>query len=313
MTTCFRPILCFALLLLLLWLPACDRASAPPSGKLDAVATTTLVGDVVRRVGGNNVSVNVLLPVGSDPHSFEPVPKDLARLADADLVFANGAGLEEFMKRILESTGGAERVISLSDGLELIQHSEAPGDNPAEEDHDHPGGDPHVWTDPNNVSLWAARTAQALSEADPVNAATYQFNAAAYQKELAELDRWIETQVAQIPPDQRRLVTDHETLNYFARRYGFETVGAVIPGFSTLAEPSAQELAALEDAIRGLSVKAIFLDSTVNPTLAERVAQDTGTRLVQVYSGSLSEAGGEAGTYLDYMRYNTNAIVSALR
>jgi ABC-type Zn uptake system ZnuABC Zn-binding protein ZnuA len=148
---------------------------------------------------------------------------------------------------------------------------------------------------------------------DPDNEETYRRNASAYQKELAELDRWIEAQVAQVPPEQRKLVTDHETLNYFAQRYGFETVGAVIPGFSTLAEASAQELAALEDTIRSLGVKAIFLDSTVNPTLAERVAQDTGTRLVRVYSGSLSEAGGEAGTYVDYMRYNTNAIVSALR
>ena len=175
------------------------------------------------------------------------------------------------------------------------------------------GGDPHVWTDPRLVSLWAERTAQALGELDPANAATYQANAAAYQQQLSELDAWIEAQVAQIPAGNRKLVTDHETFNYFADRYGFQTVGAVIPGFSTLAEPSAQELAALEDAIRSLGVKAIFVDSTVNPALAERVAQDTGTRLVRVYSGSLSEAGGEAGTYLDYMRFNTNAIVSALR
>jgi ABC-type Zn uptake system ZnuABC Zn-binding protein ZnuA len=313
MTTCSRLITLPALLLLLLLLPACDQASALPSSQLDVVATTTLVGDVVRRVGGDNIAVSVLLPVGSDPHSFEPVPKDLARLADADLVFANGAGLEEFLNRIIENSGGSGQVVSLSDGLELIQHGDAPGGKPIEEDHDHPGGDPHVWTDPDNVSLWAERAAQALSEADPANAATYRTNAAAYQTELAELDGWIQAQVAQIPPEQRRLVTDHETLNYFARRYGFETVGAVIPGFSSLTEPSAQELAALEDAIRGLGVKAIFVDSTVNPALAERVAQDTGTRLVQVYSGSLSAAGGEAETYLDYMRYNTSAIVSALR
>ena len=317
MTVCFKSIvrsaLRSALLFLVILLPACSQESAPPSGKLDVIATTTMVGDVVRSIGGENIAVSVLLPVGSDPHSFEPVPQDLARLADADLVFANGAGLEEFLSRIIANAGGTDRVISLSDGVELINHTEGSGDASAQEDHDHAAGDPHVWTDPKNVSLWAERIVEALSELDPENAATYRLNAAEYQQQLAELDGWIEAQVVQIPPRQRKLVTDHETFNYFARRYGFETVGAVIPGFSTLTEPSAQELAALEDAIRSLGVKAIFLDSTVNPALAERVARDTGTHLVQVYSGSVSEAGGEAGSYLDYMRYNTNAIVSALR
>jgi len=302
----------FLIFLLIGTLAACRAAASPESdqtGKLKVVATTTIVGDVVRNVGGEAIQLSVLLPTGSDPHSFEPVPQDVARLEDAEIIFANGAGLEEFLNRIIASAGGKDRLVSLSDGLDLIAGNQPPGETTGE----HSGTDPHVWTDPSLVAGWVEKITAALSEKDPANAAAYQANAAAYLKQLSELDGWIKDQVAQIPPESRKLVTDHETFEYFARRYGFETVGAVIPSFSTLAEPSAQELAVLEDTIRGLGVNAIFVDQSVNPALSERVGQDTGVQLVPVFSGSLSGPGGEASTYLDFMRYNTTAMVNALR
>lgn len=302
----------FLIFLLIGILAACRAAASPESdqtGKLKVVATTTIVGDVVRNVGGEAIQLSVLLPTGSDPHSFEPVPQDVARLEDAEIIFANGAGLEEFLNRIIASAGGKDRLVSLSDGLDLIAGNQPPGETTGE----HSGTDPHVWTDPSLVAGWVEKITAALSEKDPANAAAYQANAAAYLKQLSELDGWIKDQVAQIPPESRKLVTDHETFEYFARRYGFETVGAVIPSFSTLAEPSAQELAVLEDTIRGLGVNAIFVDQSVNPALSERVGQDTGVQLVPVFSGSLSGPGGEASTYLDFMRYNTTAMVNALR
>jgi ABC-type Zn uptake system ZnuABC Zn-binding protein ZnuA len=163
------------------------------------------------------------------------------------------------------------------------------------------------------VSAWVDTIEKALTQADPDASARYRENAAAYRQALAELDSWIQAQVSQIPEGKRKLVTDHRTFAYFARRYGFDTVGAVIPSFSTLAEPSAKELAELENTIRDLKVGAIFVDQSANPALSRRVSQDTSVRLVPVYSGSLGEAGGEAATYLDFMRYNTNAIVSALK
>jgi manganese/iron transport system substrate-binding protein len=294
----------FLLFTLLLSLAACTTPSARPETGLRVVATTTLVGDVIHNIGGEAIQLSVLLPVGTDPHSFQPTPQDAAKLSDADLIFTNGAGLETFMQTLLQNSGSQARVVDLSAGITLLQG----GDHP-----DEVGGDPHVWTDPNNVIVWVKNAEQALSQADSANATAYQANAAAYSKQLTELDAWIQQQVSQVPVERRKLVMDHEILGYFAQRYGFEQVGAVIPGFNTLAEPSAQELAALEDAIRSLGVPAIFVSFDVSPALAERVANDTSIKLVYIYSGSLSKPGGPADSYINFTRYNVNAIVEALK
>jgi ABC-type Zn uptake system ZnuABC Zn-binding protein ZnuA len=161
--------------------------------------------------------------------------------------------------------------------------------------------------------VWVQNIELALSEADPENAQAYAASAEAYEADLDSLDTWIREQVAQISEENRKLVTDHTLFSYFADEYGFEQVGALIPGYSTLAEPSAQDIARIEDAIAELDVNAVFVGNTINPSLATRVAEDTGTQLVFVYTGSLSERGGEAGTYLDYMRFNISAFVDALR
>ncbi|NJN68533.1 MAG: zinc ABC transporter substrate-binding protein [Chloroflexaceae bacterium] len=191
-------------------------------------------------------------------------------------------------------------------------NAEAEHEHEEEHEHEHSGSDPHVWFSPASVQGWVNNIEQTLRHADPSNADTYAARASAYREELHHLDTWISEQVALVPPDRRKLVTDHTAFGYFAHRYGFEQVGAVVPGFSTMAEPSAQELAQLEDAIRAHQVPAIFVGTTVNPSLSERVAGDTGTRLVMLYTGSLSEAGGPADTYLKLMGYDTQAIVTAL-
>lgn len=301
------------LVLCLLFLAAC---SAPPGEssattvRLKVVATTTLVGDIVKNIGGDTIDLSVLLPLGTDPHNFEPSPKDIALVSDADVIFTNGAGLESFMSRLLENAGSKAPVISLSDGLELIPAAEVEGHAGAND----PGtSDPHVWMDPNNVQHWVDRTEQALSDADPKNAATYKSNAQAYRQALSDLDSWISQQVDQVPQANRKIVSDHVVFGYFAKRYGFEQVGAVIPSVSTLAAPSAQELADLEDVIKNLGVKAIFVESTVNPALSQRVASDTNTQLVPFFSDSLSAAGGPAATYLDFMHANVTAITQALK
>ncbi|HZD56801.1 MAG TPA: metal ABC transporter substrate-binding protein [Anaerolineales bacterium] len=282
------------------------------SDKIKVVATTTILGDVVSQVGGDAIDLTVLLPTGVDPHSFEPAPKDLTAVADADLIFINGAGLEEFLNRLLENAAGAsDKVINTSDGIKLRDLEETdtgPLDEPEAQD-----VDPHVWFDPTNVITWTRNIEKALSGLDPANAQTYTANADTYRAKLRELDTWIKQQVAQIPPDRRKLVTDHEDFGYFADRYGFEQVGAVIPSFNAAAEPSAQGLAELENAIKQAGVQAIFVGTTVNPSLAERVATDTGAKVVSLYTGSLSAPGGEAGTYLALMRYDVTAIVKALK
>lgn len=299
--------------------------SAPVARPLPVVATTTILGDVVAAVGGEAIALTVLMPIGAEPHSFQPTPRDVATLSGAALVFVNGFGLEEGLLPLIESSVPSERIVAVSAGItplagaEAHEHEEdADGHEheeatPTEEaGHTHPV-DPHTWLDPNNVIVWTRTIAQALAQADPAHRADYEARAQAYIAELEALDAWIRQEVTTIPPAKRLLVSDHRVFGYFAQRYGFEQLGAVIPGFSTLAEPSAQELAVLEDTIRAAGVKAVFVSTTVSPGVVERVARDTGIRLLTVYTHSLSEANGPAATYLDLMRYNVRTIVEGLR
>lgn len=304
----------------LLFLAGCGAVTNSPGqvpqtgvtgAKLKVVATTTLVGDIVKQVGGEQIEVDVLIPPGVDEHGFEPAPKDIASISRADLVFINGAGLEGFIEKLVQNTGEQTRVIPVSDGI--ILHSGHDGHEHEEEGESHADGDPHVWTDPNNVLIWVDNIEQALISANPDSAGAYRANAESYRQELHALDAWIEQEVAQIPPENRKLVTDHQVFTYFSSRYGFEQVGAVVPGYSTLSSPSAQELAALEDAIRELDVPAVFVGNTVNPATSERVARDTRVELVHILTGSLTDPEGPAPTYIEYTRYNVNAIVDALK
>ncbi len=305
------------LLVTVTMMSACAGRPAARGDKLRVVATTTIVGDVVAQVGGDVIELTVLLPVGADPHVFDPSPQDMAKVADAGVIFANGAGLEAFLDRLLDNAGGDADVVHVSEGLAFIE-AEAHKDEPADDDvladeHDHEGVDPHTWTDPNNVLRWVDNIEAALVLHDPTHAADYRANADAYRAQLRELDAWVRGQVSAIPAENRKLVTDHETFAYFAQRYGFEQVGAVVPGYSTAAQPSARDLAALEDRIRAYGVKAVFVGSTVNPALAQRVAEDTGIKLVFLYTGSLTAPGGEADSYWGYVKYNVAQIVNALK
>jgi len=302
-----------------LLLSACGGAPAGGEGRLKVVASTTIVGDVVAQVGGNLIELTVIFPPGADPHTFEPRPQDMAAISEADVIVINGLDLEEALEPILEANATGV-VVHASEGIEPLafegeEHGEEGEEHgeEGEEHHHHEGGDPHTWVDPNNVIVWAQNIAAALSDADPAHAGEYQANAEAYITELQELDAWIRTQVAQIPAENRKLVTDHLLYGYFAEEYGLEQVGALVGSFSTNASPSAQELAALEDLIRTQDIPAIFVGKSVNPALAEQVAQDTGIKVVSLYTGSLSESGGEADSYLKYMRYNVRAIVEALK
>jgi ABC-type Zn uptake system ZnuABC Zn-binding protein ZnuA len=312
--------LCIVVVLVgVMMVSACAGRPAARGDRLAVVATTTIVGDVVAQVGGDAIDLTVLLPVGADPHVFDPSPQDMAKVADAGVIFANGAGLEAFLERLLENAGGDADVVHVSEGIAFIEaeHHEddehEDEDEHADEDHHHEGIDPHTWTDPNNVLRWVDNIEAALVLHDPAHAAEYRANADAYRAQLRELDAWVRVQVAAIPEENRKLVTDHETFAYFAQRYGFEQIGAVVPGYSTAAQPSARDLAALEDRIRAYGVKSVFVGSTVNPALAQRVAEDTGIKLVFLYTGSLTAPGGEADSYLGYVKYNVGAIVEGLR
>jgi len=296
---------------------------------LRVVATTNIVADVVANIGGDAIELAGLIPLGADPHTYEPTPGDYQTTINAHVIFLNGVGLEEFMYQTLKQVAVDVPVVSLSEGIELSlfsggennDHQQGGGCDDGE-DHEHDEGethyqvqggvDPHVWFDAFNVIVWAENAAHALGALDPANADLYETNAHEYVEKLKELDAWIQVQVARVAPEDRMLVTDHLAFGYFVHRYGLEMVGAVIPAYSMAAQPSAQEIAKLVDTIRELGAKAIFVGTTANPRLAERVAEDAGVELVPLYIGSLSDPDGPAGTYLALMQYDVNEIVQAL-
>lgn len=290
---------------------ALPSAAITPGARLRVLATTTLVGDAVRRVGGDLVDLTVLLPAGSDPHAFVASPQDLVALESAQVVFINGLGLEE---SLLPALGKVEQgpVVSVNESVPPLAADTHTADD-AEEIDAHGSSDPHTWQDVRNVALWVTTISEALTRLDPANADAYAQAAAAYRAELEALHADVAATIATIPPERRLLVTDHDDLAWFAAAYDMKVVGAVTPSFSSMASISAQEMAALQDQIAAQGVPAIFVGATVNPRLANQVAQDTGARVIPLYTDSLSAADGPATTYVQMMRSNAQAIADALR
>ena len=285
------------ILLLALALVSCSGGAAP-----DVLATTTILADVARNVAGDRLSVGSLLPAGADPHSYQPVPQDATLVDRSKLLVVNGADYETFLQPLLDTAGGEEIVIEASKGVRL--RSEADSESEI---------DPHVWLDPNNVIVYVDNIREGLTEFDPDGAEVYESNASAYVDRLIELDAWINGQVAQIEPKQRVLITNHAAFDYFAERYGFIVVGAVIPSFSSDASPSAQQMADLIEQIQLYEAPAIFLDASDNPDLAQQIAAETGVKVIgDLHIESLTE-GGPAGTYIDMMKDNVTKIVQALQ
>ena len=287
-------------------LTACGGNPASDSGMSAPVilTSTTFLADIARNVAGDRVAVESLLPIGTDPHSYQPTPQDVAKIEQSKLLIINGAEYEHFLEPLLDATRveGEREVIEASAGI-----------NPREEAGAEHGVDPHLWLDPNNVIIYVENIREALTHFDPAGAATYQSNADAYVAELKRLDAWILEQVAQIPPERKLLITNHEAMGYFAERYGFTIAGTVIESFSSDASPSAQQMAALIDQIRSSGAPAIFLDASDNTVLAQQIANETGVRVItELHLESLTD-GPPAGTYIDMLKHNVTQIVNALK
>lgn len=296
-------------LLMILSMAACSSSKTTQTG-LKIVASTTMVGDVVSQIGGEHIQLTVLYPVGADPHTFEPRPQDVAAIADAQIVFLNGLELEHSLESILESNATGS-IVEVSDGVDVLPFEE--GQQDSVEVNDHAAGDPHTWMDPNLVKVWVNNIKAALTELDPENADEYAANAKNFLAQLTDLDAWIQTEVAQVPAEKRKLVTDHENMGYFIHRYNFTLVGLVVDSLSTGASPSAQDLAKLEDLIRQQGVKAIFIGSTVNPNLTDQVASDTGTKVITINTESLGEKGSDTATYIQFIKKLVTTIVNGLK
>jgi zinc/manganese transport system substrate-binding protein len=292
------------LLLVLVVVSSCGPQPARQPGPIRVLAAETFLADIAQNVAGDRLHVDSLLQPGLDPHEFQPAPQDAVRLAQSDVLIVNGAGYESWLAKSLQL--GGKQPVTVVATLGLTPHPDPTGD--------HPDGDPHLWMDPLNVVRYVENIRDGLIKADPAGKDVYSANADAYIAKLKELDSSIKTQVAQIPPERRLLVTNHDALGYFADAYGFQVVGALIPGVTNEAAPSARQIAALIDSIRGIQAPAIFLDVGENQDLAQEVASATSARVVtDLYVETLSARDCPAPTYLDMLWHDTASIVEALK
>lgn len=307
------------LILLLFSLTACTSSantdesahSENADAGLSAVATFSILGDLVQNVAGDHVQVVTLVGPDGDAHTFEPTPADSVALTKAALIFENGLGLEPWLDDLYSASGATAPRVVVSGGVELLSLHEAEHD---QADTEHGEFDPHIWHNVANAIQMVENIRAALSAADPAHADAYTANAENYLAELKELDSWVQDQVATLPADRRKLVTSHDTFGYFAAAYGFEIVGTAMGAASTeAADPSARELAQLAETIKAADVPTIFAENVANPQLIEQIAREAGVSVgPPLYTDALGKAGSEGDSYIRMMRYNVDAIVTAL-
>jgi zinc/manganese transport system substrate-binding protein len=302
-----------AIVLATVAIAGCASEAQDPEG-LTIVATTSIVGDIASNVGGTEASVEVLMPVGVDAHDFQPSASQVTRLHEADLVVANGLGLEAGLEDVLaQAEEDGARVLRLAPLVDPIPFEGHAGhDEPGHEGEGHDEGlDPHFWMDPIRVGRAATFLATELEEVAP--GGTWADNAAGFSGRLAEADLEIAALLETVAPANRLLVTNHDVLGYLADRYGWEVIGTVIPGGSTLGAPSSAELAELVAVVDQTGVRAIFTDSTSPGDLAEAVAAEVGRQVevVALFTESLGPPGSGADTLIGMLLTNAGLIAGA--
>jgi zinc/manganese transport system substrate-binding protein len=287
------------LLPLLLALAACGGS---PGDRPTVVATTTQLADVAREIGGDAVDVHQILQPNTDPHEYEPRPADVEAATCAKIVFENGDGLDRWAAKIVQEAGGHPLVVVLGDRIAVRRPGETSGPEASRVD-------PHWWHDPRNAEAAVAAIRDALVRADGRHAPAYRRNAALYLARLRRLDRTISACLGRIPPKERKLVTDHDAFGYFAARYHLSVVGAVVPGQTTQAQPSAGETARLIALVRREHVRAVFPESSLNARLARTIAHEAGASSnATLYGDTLGPAGSAGATYVAMELANADSI-----
>ncbi len=297
----------FLLGMLLLFSFGCtspDSSNATGDGKPQVVATSTIIADLTEEVGGDEIQLTGILQPGTDPHVYEPTPKDSQVLEEADLILYNGYNLEPGLIKLMNAAGGKARKLAVGEVVPPLQLDEgSKGKVP----------DPHVWGDVKNAIAMVNAIRDALIELSPEDKQEFTENAQQLTTELKQLDSWITQQIQTIPSDRRRLVTTHDAFQYYGQAYNIPIAGTLI-GISTEEQPSAQTVKQLVDSIKKIGVPAIFAETTINPALIKTVAQEAGVKLAprQLYSDSIGASGSEGDSYIKMMSANTQTIVEAL-
>ena len=278
-------------------LTGCGQTTGADDGRVAVVATTTQLGDFTRTVGGDRIALTQLMQPNTDPHEYEPTPSAVQAVADADVVVEHGLGLDDWLDQVVANAGGSATRTVTTAGIAT-----------------RPNGDPHVWLDPGNAILMVGAIERALAVADPPGAATYRGNAQRLTDQITALDRELERRIATVPVDRRRIVTDHDAFGYFARRYGIEVVGTVVPSLSTAAQASGGRLAELAQTMRARGVRVVFADASLDPRVERALADEAGARLgAPLTVDALGQADTPTGTYLGMMRANMDAIIAGVQ
>jgi len=295
--------------------------------KVKAVASFSILGDMVRQVGGDRVEVVTLVPPDSDAHVFDPTPADAKTLADAQVFFVNGLGFEGWMERLEKASGFKGKVVVASTGAKphaMIEeeghHHHGDGATDEHEGEEHAKGeehdeeevtDPHAWQDLANGKLYVANIRDGLIATDPEGKATYEANAANYLDAIAKEEIAVKEALGKLPPARRKIITSHDAFGYFGAAYGLEIIAP--EGVSTESEASAQDVAKIIRQIKEENIPAVFLENVTDHRLLDQIAKETGAKIGgTLYSDALSGPDGPAPTYLDMFRHNVGTLTAAL-
>lgn len=289
------------LLVMVLALSGC--AGEKPVSSLNQKLVLTSISplaDLIKQVGGDKIQVINLVPPGTDPHDFEPKPEAVKQVATAKLFIANGVGQEYYIDKLIKNAGNPSlRTLTLAEGLPILGQESGSL------------GNPHLWLDVQNAQVYVGKIRDALVEAYPEDRDTFENNAQAYLGELKVLDQWIKDQILTLPIESRKIVVFHDAWSYYANRYGLTVLTPVVHGGQS--EPSAKEYAEIIQLIRHYKVKAVFGEVGFNPKLINQLANETGVKVVDdLYDDTLGNT-PETDSYINVMRYNTKALVSALK
>jgi zinc/manganese transport system substrate-binding protein len=276
---------------------ATSMAPARAQDRLNVVASFSILGDFANNVGGERVSVTTLVGPNGDVHVYTPAPSDAKKIADAKLVVINGLGLEGWLPRLVQSSGGKATIVTATNGI-----------TPRKLGSD---ADPHAWQSVANARIYVANIRDALVAADPADAQVFRGNAQAYLAKLDALDREVRQAIAQIPPTRRKVISTHDAFGYFAAAYGIEFIAP--EGVSTEAEASARDIAGIITQVKSSKIPAVFLENISDPRLMRRIATETGAKIGgTLYSDSLTDEKGDAPTYIDMVRHNIKTLTGAL-
>lgn len=268
--------------------------------KTRVVCTTTIIFDITKNIAGNKADVICILPIGSDPHIYEPIPSDATKIANADILLKNGLYLEGWLEKLITNTIDKSKVFSVSEGVIAIQNSGM-----------HASPDPHAWMNPLNGKIYAQNIANFLAKVDSLNADWYQNQADNYIKKLDSLDVYVRNKINQIPENQRILITSHDAFRYFGIEYGIKVESAM--GTSTDAEVMIEDMNRIVNTIKKTGVNAIFVESTINPKFIEQIAHDQGVIVGgSLFADSIGDTLSKAPTYIQMIKSNTDTIFDGL-